>query len=51
MELARPEYELELLFMEVSFPVALRAKGDQIVSEIVAQQTPRLNVMDLQIFH
>jgi hypothetical protein len=35
----------------MSFSMARRAEGDQILSSVIAQSTPRLNVMDLKILH
>ncbi len=37
--------------MSVGVLVALDAKGYEILSRIIAQSAPRLNVMDLKIFH
>jgi len=37
--------------LPVSILVARRAEGDQIFGRVIAQSTPRLNVMDLKIFH
>ena len=37
--------------MSVGVLVALDAKSYEILSRIIAQSTPRLNVMDLKIFH
>ena len=35
----------------MGFLVARCAEGDQILGCVIAQSTPRLNVMDLKIFH
>ena len=35
----------------MGFLVARRAEGDQIFGNVIAQSAPRLNVMDLKIFH
>ena len=37
--------------MSVSVLVALDAKSYEILSRVIAQSAPRLNVMDLKIFH
>ena len=37
--------------MSVGVLVALDAKSYEILSRIIAQSTPRLNVMDLKTFH
>jgi hypothetical protein len=37
--------------MSVSVLVALDAKSYEILSRIIAQSTPRLNVMNLEILH
>ncbi len=37
--------------MSVGVLVALDAKGYEILSRIIAQSAPRLNVMELKIFH
>jgi hypothetical protein len=37
--------------MLVGFLMARRAEGDQILSSVIAQSAPPLNVMDLKIFH
>ena len=35
----------------MSFSVTWCAEGDQILGSVIAQPAPRLNVMDLKIFH
>ena len=35
----------------MGFLMARRAEGDQILGSVIAQSAPRLNVMDLKIFH
>ena len=35
----------------MSFLMARRAEGDQILSSIIAQSAPWQNMMDLKIFH
>ena len=35
----------------MGFLMARRAEGDQILGNVIAQSAPRLNVMDLKIFH
>ncbi len=35
----------------MGFLMARRAKGDQILASVTAEAAPRLNVMDLKIFH
>jgi hypothetical protein len=35
----------------MGFLMARRAEGDQILSSVIAQSAPRLNVMDLKILH
>jgi hypothetical protein len=40
-----------LLPLSMNFSVARCAEGDQILGSVIAQSAPRLNVMDLKIFH
>jgi len=40
-----------LLPLSMSFSVTRCAEGDQILGSVIAQSAPRLNVMDLKIFH
>jgi hypothetical protein len=35
----------------MGFLMARRAKGDQILGRVITQSAPRLNVIDLKIFH
>jgi hypothetical protein len=35
----------------MSFLMARRAGGDQILGRVIAEAAPRLNVVDLKIFH
>jgi hypothetical protein len=35
----------------MSFSMARRAEGDQILSSVIAQSAPRPNVVDLKILH
>ena len=35
----------------MSFLMARRAESDQILGSVIAQSAPRLDVMDLKIFH
>ena len=35
----------------MGFLMARRAEGDQILGNIISESAPRLNVMDLKIFH
>jgi hypothetical protein len=37
--------------MSVSVLVALGAEGYKIIGRVISQSAPRLNVMDLKIFH
>ena len=37
--------------ISMSFLVALYAKGYQVLSHVITQSAPRLNVMDLKSFH
>ena len=40
-----------ILRLPMGFLMARCAEGDQILGSVIAQSAPRLNVMDLKIFH